>query len=100
MPQISRTLQRVITATTVLFFVAAASHADSNPENVIRAKQIKRDIHTILLPQLTVAKSDYSGRDYKKSTLFQVDTQLTEDSDFLFRVQAKQKKFVYFEFRF
>ncbi|MEE3331939.1 MAG: hypothetical protein VX246_13820 [Myxococcota bacterium] len=100
MPQIGRTLQRVITASTVLLFIAAASHADSTPENITRAKQIKGDIRTALLPQLTVGKSDYSGRDFKKSTLFQMDTQLTEDSDFLFRVQAKQKRFVYFEFRF
>ena len=100
MPQIGRRLQRVFTASTVLLFLATAAHADSTPENSIRARQVKRDIRAVVLPQLTVAKSDYSGRDFKKSTLFQVDTELTDESDVLFRVQAKQKKFIYFELRF
>ena len=100
MPQIGRRLQRVVTASAVLLFLAAASHADSIPEDDLRASQITRDIRTVVLPQLTVAKSDYSGRDFKKSTLFQVDTELTDESDVLCRVQAKLKKFIYFELRF
>ena len=100
MPQTVRILLMAVAATSMSIFVAAAAHADTTPENVVRAKSIKREIHTIVLPQLTVAKAGYKGREFKKSTLFQIDTNLTDDSDVLLRLQAKQKKILYIEFRF
>ena len=100
MPQTVRTLLMAVAATSMIFFVAAAAHADSTSENVVRAKTIKREFNTIVLPLLTVQKSTYQGRDYKRSTVFQVDTKLTDDTDVLIRISAKQKKLLYVEFRF
>ena len=100
MPQTVRTLLMAVAATSMGLFVAAAAHADSTPENVVRAKTIQREFNTVVLPQLTVAKSTYQGRDYKRSTVFQVDTKLTDETDVLLRISAKQKKLVYIEFRF
>ena len=100
MPQTVRILLMAVAATSMSIFVAAAAHAGSTPENDVRAKTIQREFNTVVLPQLTVEKSTYQGRDYKRSTVFQVDTKLTDDTDVLLRISAKQKKLVYIEFRF
>lgn len=100
MPQTVRTLLMAVAATSISIFVAAAAQSDPISENVVRAKTIKREFNTVVLPLLTVEKSTYQGRDYKRSTVFQVDTKLTDDTDVLVRISAKQKEILHVEFRF
>lgn len=60
-----------------------------------------REVHAMLLPQLREPDAAAaSRRPPKATTLLQLDAQVGEESDVLFRVQAKQKQFLYLEFRF
>ena len=103
MPQTLHSLLVAVAAISATALFAAAAQADPLPENVLHGRSLKRDakreVHTLVLPQL-FAPEDYKGRRYKDNTILQLDAKLSDRSDILIRIQAKQKKFFYLEIRF
>ena len=70
-------------------------------DGIVQGRIFDREINTLLLPQFRETDpAAVSRRRPKATTLLQVDAPIGEKSDLMFRVQAKQKQFLFLEFRF
>ena len=77
---------------------AAAVNAESPSQGLVhdgfvQGRIFDREVSTLLLPQFRKTTSAaLSQRPPKPTTLLQVDAPIGENSDLMFRVQAKQKQ--------
>ena len=108
MGQPARTLLTATVAIVSICLTAALAHAETASDEVVHDGLVQgwileRDINTLLFPQFRKPAPESVAalrRKPKATTLLQVDARIGEDSDLLFRVQAKRKKFLFLELRF
>ena len=80
---------------------AAAAHANPASEGDLRITIFETEVSTMFLPQFREpSASEVARRPYKLTTVLQLDAELGETRDLMFRVQVKRKQVLYFEFRF
>jgi len=98
---------RILLAASVFLCAGAVTaQADPTPEPGVNdavppIRIFDRELNTLLLPQFREPDPySPSRRAPKLTTLLQIDAEVGERSDLMFRVQAKQKQFLYLEFRF
>jgi hypothetical protein len=106
MAQFARILLAAVVAIVSTSLTAATGHAEPPTEGavqdtVVPIRLFDREVNTLLLPQLREPDpATTQRRPPKATTLLQLDAPVGEDSDLMFRVQAKQKQFLFLEFRF
>ena len=70
-------------------------------DGIAQGRIFDREVSTLLLPQFRGTDTGAASRRRPKpTTLLQVDAPIGENGDLMFRVQAKQKQFLFLEFRF
>ena len=106
MAQLVRILLAAGAAIVSICLTAAAAHAEPTNDGLVKDAVVPfrifdREINTVLLPQFREPDpSAIRRRPPKPTTLLQVDAPVGEGSDLMFRVQAKQKQFLFIELRF
>ena len=107
-PFVRNTLLAVFVAITGSSWIAAAAHAETAPDDLLRGGELveerqlveEQGFHTTWLPQLREENPHETVRGYHKRTLLQFDRELGARSDVAIRVQARNRKILYIEFRF
>ncbi len=106
MAQFFRILLAAGAAIVSTSLTAAAVHAEPTSDGVVSdavapLRIFDREINTLLLPQLREpARAAASRRRPTPTTLLQIDAPVGENSDLMLRLQAKQKQFLFLEYRF
>jgi hypothetical protein len=100
-----QSFQKVLAATLAIagtsLAAAAAAHANPASEGDLRITIFETEVSTMFLPQFREpSASEVVRRPYKLTTVLQLDAELGETRDLMFRVQVKRKQFLYLEFRF
>jgi len=80
---------------------AAGVRAEPAREGDLSITILETQVSTMLLPQFREpSPSEVARRPYKPTTLLQLDAEAGEKRDVMFRIQAKKKQVIFFEFRF
>ena len=99
-----QSVRKVLAATLAIAgmsLTAAAAHANPASEGDLRMTIFQTEVSTMFLPQFREpSPSVVARRPYQLTTVLQLDAEIGETRDLMFRVQAKRKQLLYFEFRF